>query len=252
MIAPALKFPRLIGHRGAARLAPENTLIGFRKAASLGVTWVEFDVQLSMDNVPVLMHDATLERTTSGTGRVRARDYETLAELDAGLWFGLEFAGERVPRLDQALDLLVRLDLSANVELKPLKGDEKVTAAAVAATLALHWPKHRPLIVSSFNHRALRAMRAVAPEWPRGFLVRKLDRTWRKQAEAIGCASIHCAHLYLTEAKARAVKRAGYPLAVYTVNDAPVARRLFGWGVDGVFTDDPQAMAKSLKYKQKP
>lgn len=247
----ALKFPRLIGHRGAARLAPENTLGGFRRAAALGVGWVEFDVQLTADNVPVLMHDATLERTTNGRGRVREMDYETLAELDAGRWFAAEFAGERIPRLDQTLDLLVRLGLSANVELKPLKGDEKLTAAAVAAILAQHWPKDRPLVVSSFNHRALRAMRVVAPEWPRGFLVRKLDRSWRAQAEAIGSASIHCAHQYLTEAKAKAVKHAGYPLAVYTVNAAAVARRLFGWGVDGVFTDDPQAMAKSLKYKQK-
>lgn len=251
MTVPLLKFPRLIGHRGAAHLAPENTLGGFRRAAGLGVAWVEFDVQLTADNVPVLMHDATLERTTNGRGRVRDMHYETLAELDAGAWFAPAFAGERVPRLDETLDLLVRLRLSANVELKPLKGDEKLTATAVAAVLAQHWPNARPLVVSSFNHRALREMRVAAPEWPRGFLVRKLDRAWRRQAEAIGCASIHCAHQHLTEAKARAVKHAGYPLVTYTVNEAAIARRLFGWGVDGIFTDDPQSLAKSLGYKQK-
>ena len=97
----------VIGHRGAAKRAPENTLAGLRRAHELGAAWVEFDVMLSGDGVPILIHDETLERTTDGHGAVPDHGLAAIRELDAGAWFAPAYAGERVPTLEEAIDLLL-------------------------------------------------------------------------------------------------------------------------------------------------
>jgi hypothetical protein len=137
------RLPRVVGHRGAAASAPENTLAGLRRAHQLGVGWVEFDVKLSGDGVPILMHDAVLERTTDGKGAVADTAYADIRALDAGAWFGPEFAGERVPSFDEAIDLLLSHGLGANVEIKPCPGRERETGAAVARRLAKGRPTGR-------------------------------------------------------------------------------------------------------------
>src|SRR3954454_23608769 len=98
-----LRLARVVGHRGAAMRAPENTLASFREAARLGAGWVELDVKLTQDGVPVVIHDETLNRTTDRQGAVRSMGFAELAEADAGSWFGPAYAGERVPRLEDAL-----------------------------------------------------------------------------------------------------------------------------------------------------
>src|SRR2546425_7902993 len=145
-------YPRIIGHRGGGTLAPENTLAGIRKAATMGFGGVEFDVMLSADKVPLLIHDETLDRTTNGQGSVAATPYARLASLDAGAWFGPEYRGERVPTLEQAGKLCVELGLWANVEIKPAQGFERETGAA-AAKLALElWRGASPApLLSSFQ-----------------------------------------------------------------------------------------------------
>ena len=117
---PAL--PRVIGHRGAAAAAPENTLVSLQKAKELGASWVEFDVKLTRDGVPILMHDERLERTTDGRGEVALTTLNDLQKLDAGGWFGPAFRGEPVPTLEAALALCAELGLGINVEIKPVRG----------------------------------------------------------------------------------------------------------------------------------
>src|SRR5204863_4134011 len=133
-------LPPIIGHRGAAAHAPENTLAGLRRAKALGCSWVEFDVRLTADNQPVLLHDNRLERTTDGRGRVSAMSLAAVRRHDAGQWFHSSFSGERVPTLEEALMLLAELGLGANVELKAARGKEAVTGAVVAEVLARTWP----------------------------------------------------------------------------------------------------------------
>ena len=123
--------PRLIGHRGAAALAPENTLASIRAAAESGVSWVEVDAKLSRDRVPMLMHDATLERTTTAQGPVADLTAAELGRLDAGSRFAPRFAGEPVPSLMQCLSECRALGLGLDLEIKPDKGSEAATAAAV-------------------------------------------------------------------------------------------------------------------------
>ena len=144
-------LPPVIGHRGAAAAAPENTLASLRKAKELGATWVEFDVKLTRDGHPVLFHDDRLDRTTSGQGEVALTTLAQLRKLDAGAWFAPAFEGERVPSFADALALCAELGLGINVELKPCPGREADTARVALETLLEHWPERRPApLISSF------------------------------------------------------------------------------------------------------
>ncbi len=164
----AWPHPRLIAHRGGGALAPENTLAGLRTAASLGYRGVEFDVMLSADGTPVLIHDETLERTTDGRGRVADASDAELARLDAGSWHGEQFAGEPLPSFGDAAELCLALGLWANVEIKPSAGREAETGRKVAQAARELWAGAAPPLLSSFSLEALAAARDAAPELPRG------------------------------------------------------------------------------------
>ncbi|MBV9151941.1 MAG: glycerophosphoryl diester phosphodiesterase [Alphaproteobacteria bacterium] len=232
-------LPPVIGHRGAAGRAPENTLAGFRRAKALGCSWVEFDARLTGDGGLVLCHDARLDRTTTGHGRVSAHGLAAIRRHDAGGWFAAEFSGEPVPTFDEALSLAAELGLSVNVEIKADRGQGPATAAAVAAVLARVGDRQPAVLVSSFLRPALAAMRDLAPGIPRGLLLRKVPRRWRTAAVRLGCATINVDHRALNPLLAGQIRDAGYPLLAYTVNDPQRARTLFGWGVTSVFSDVP-------------
>jgi glycerophosphoryl diester phosphodiesterase len=246
-------LPRIIGHRGAAGAAPENTLAALRKARELGAEWVEFDVRLTRDGRVILLHDDRLERTTDGRGAAIALTLSEIRLFDAGAWFSSAFRGERVPTLEEAIEVLEELDLGANIELKPAAGTEIATARAVAGILARQWPRRLPPpLLSSFSAPALGAMRNAASESPLGYLVWRLPRYWQRDATALGCATIHCNYRYLDAPRIRAVRRAGFPLLAYTVNDPRVGNELFEWGVNGLFTDRPELFGPEAQVCPRP
>jgi len=234
-----LNLPPVIGHRGAAAYAPENTLAGFRAARKLGCRWVEFDVRLTADGEPVVCHDDRLERTTNGHGRISNMTLAALRECDAGTWFGESFTGERIPTLEGALACCRQSALGANVEIKAERGRGPTTAAAVADCVRRLVGRLPPILLSSFLADAVAEMALHAPSIPRGMLFRKIPRDWAKIAAQLGCTTIHADHNSLSEALAFEVGAAGYPLLAYTVNDADRARQLFEWGVASVFSDSP-------------
>lgn len=239
-----LRLPPIIGHRGAAADAPENTLAGFRTAARLGVSWVEFDVQLSADKVPVVIHDRRLDRTTSGRGLVRRTPLARLRQLDCGSWFSPAFAGEAMPTLAEALTEIAGLGLGVNIEIKPDRGWEALTAAVALETAAAVWPETAPPpLVSSFDRQCLAVARQTVPRWPRGLLCRALPSDWHRAAEEFACASVHCHHRLVTPERVAAVRGAGYHVLAYTVNDRSQAQRLWNWGVSAVFTDVPRVLS---------
>lgn len=242
--ASGFAFPPIIGHRGAARHAPENTLAGLRTAASLGASCVEFDVRLTRDGVPVLFHDDTVERTTNGHGRLGALTLAQARRLDAGAWFGARFTGERVPTLAEAIKVLIRANLAANIELKPEEAQGAATARAVLAVLRKGWPHDRPRpLLSSFDWSALATLAAEDAAWPRGLLIRNSRQPdWRAWAVRVGAAAIHCGARGLDRAGVETLRAANLPVAVYTVNDARRARSLWNWGVTAIFTDDPPGL----------
>jgi glycerophosphoryl diester phosphodiesterase len=232
----------VIGHRGAAASAPENTLAGLRRAKALGCRWIEFDVRLTGDGALVLCHDPRLDRTTSGSGLVSAHSLAAIRELDAGSWFGPSFAGERVPTLDEALSLASELDLGANIEIKSDRGREYATAAAVATALQRLRGRGPAVLVSSFLPAALATLRDLAPQTPRGALFRFIPRGWGETARRLGCAMIGADHRRLQPRRIAAIRVAGYRLAAYTVNDPARARLLFDWGATSVFADAPDIL----------
>lgn len=234
----------LIGHRGVAALAPENTLASLALASALGLGWVEFDVRLSRDGHPVLFHDDRLERTTDGRGRVAEHDLAALQRLDAGRRFPPPYRGERIPTLAEALQLLAELGLGINVELKPDPARETETARTAMQTLASCWPESLPVpIVSSFRPRALAVAQRAAPGYQHALLVDGVPRDWRRRLEALGATAVHANARRLSSRLTAEVVGDGVPLRAYTVNAPGLARRLFSWGVDAVFTDDPGPLA---------
>lgn len=235
-------YPRIIAHRCGGALTPENTLAGLRLAARLGCRGVEFDAMLAADGVPVLIHDETLERTTSGRGRVADTSSAQLVRLDAGGRHHPAFAVEPVPTLEEALRLCAALSLWANVEIKPSAGQEAVTGRAVARRAAAATAR---LVLSSFSAEALRAAADEAPQLPRAMLVEAIPGDWRQRMVASGARAVHAAAHALTAEARDEVLEGGFPLACYTVNRRDDAARLFALGIGAIFTDRPDLWASS-------
>lgn len=240
-MSPAPPLPAVIGHRGAAGSAPENTLAALRRAKALGCRWVEFDVRLTGDGALILLHDERIDRTTDGTGKAAALTLAAISRRDAGRWFARAFAGERVPTLEDAMATLNELGLGANIELKSTQAKAAETGAHAAEALHRLWPSHLPPpLISSFLTPALAAARDRAPDLPRGLLFRGIPKNWRSLAESLECTTIHADCRRLRRTDVEEIRRSGYPLLAYTVNNVARARRLFDWGVTSVFSDVPE------------
>ena len=228
-----LQLPKVIGHRGAAAYAPENTLVSFREARRRGATWVEADIVLTADDVPIVMHDDSLKRTT-GIDRLVAETRRADLPTD-------------VPTFEEAIACWGELGLGCNVEIKPTKGREAETARAVVETLRRCWPSHLPQpLLSSFQDASLAVAHAAAPEFARALLIRELADDWRPRAEAVAAQGINTDGKRLTAVRAVEIRKAGYALGVYTINDGDVAKALVGMGVDCVITDAPDVILAAL------
>lgn len=236
-------WPQVLAHRCGGALAPENSLAGLDIAARLGCAAVEFDVMLSRDGVPVLIHDETLDRTAGLPGRVPELDAVVLAGVDIGRLHHRAFAGEGIPRFNDALARCRLLGLAANVEIKPAAGAERATADAVAAVVAACPSLALPaLLFSSFSRSALDVVAQVLPATPRALLAERFDNEILTAAQALGCCAIHLGAESLRDDDVAAVHAAGLKLQVYTVNQTDAARALLGLGVDGLFTDRPDLL----------
>ncbi|MBO6946583.1 MAG: glycerophosphodiester phosphodiesterase [Rhodospirillales bacterium] len=232
--------PFVIGHRGAAGLAPENTLVSLRRARREGATWVEFDVKLSRDGVAILFHDDTLQRTSSGNGPVGGFDFDRIRKLEAGAWFGASFAGTRIPTFPEAMQMLATEGIGANVEIKPNPGDAQKTAEITCRLISEAWPDSVPgPVISSFDAEAMAVARDMLPGIERAMLFGRLPNDWKRLVEELDCTAVHASNRHVNEMMVQEIRRAGLPLRIYTVNDPARAETLRGWGVSSVFTDRP-------------
>ena len=248
-MATLVTYPSsVIGHRGAARKAPENTLASLRHAAQSGIAMVEVDATLTRDGRVVLLHDDTLDRTTNGHGAIAATTLEDVRKLDAGSWFSPDYAGEPVPTLEGAISLLVNLGVDLNLEIKPSPGRDAETAEAVLKIAKACWPDDvPPPVISSFSESAMKIARDVASDWPRALLQQGLSDDWQQLAEELDVGAMHLDQKTLRQDQVEAIRAAGYAVAVYTVNEPELAQRLVSWGVAAVFSDDPALIADALK-----
>ncbi|WP_026971177.1 glycerophosphodiester phosphodiesterase family protein [Aliagarivorans marinus] len=239
----------IAGHRGVKSVCPENTLVGIAKVVELGLQWVEIDVQLSADGVPVIVHDRTVNRCSNGRGKVGELTLEQLRELDAGSWFDAAFANERIPTLAEALMLCQQLKLKLNLELKVYRGDHvEALCQAVAQQLADCQFASADLVLSSFEHEAMLLAKQLMPHYLRGQLWEGVPRNWLAQLQALDAYSAHCDWTRLSEAEARAIKQAGYQLYCYTANEPAKVRAHHQWGVDMLISDSPQAFINDREH----
>lgn len=241
VVARGWHYPRLIAHRGGGVLAPENTMAGMRAARDHGFRGVEFDVMLSADEVPVLMHDPEFGRTIRGKGNVARHTAAELEAMEAGAWLGPAHAGETVPRLTTVYPWLERAGIWMNIEIKPAPGHDAATGRIVAETVQRLQSSAStaapPPLLSSFSRPALEAARAAAPDLARAMLWRSPPGDWQAQLEELGCVAVHCNHRGLKPVRAESIKQAGFGLMCYTVNEPARAQTLFAWGVDAICTD---------------
>jgi glycerophosphoryl diester phosphodiesterase len=244
MLTSDWRYPRLCAHRGAGKLAPENTLAAFRLGYAHGYRMVEFDVKLSADGVAFLLHDATLDRTTNVQGRADAHTWRELSQLDAGGWHSSTHAGEPLPSLAAVAHWSRAHDVAVNIEIKPTPGRERESGAAIALDAATLWggAPVQPLL-SSFSEAALEAARDAVPALPRALLGDRLPEDWLRRATRLECAALDVKHTLLTRARIDEIHDAGLRVLTWTVNDAARATDLLAWGVDTLITDAVDVIA---------
>lgn len=231
-------YPRWIAHRGAGKLAPENTLTAFRLGASHGYRMFECDVKLSRDGIPFLLHDSTLTRTTSGLGMAGEQDWAALSQLDAGSWHSRGYAGEPLPTLDAIARFCLRNDYFLNIEIKPTPGTERHTGEVVARQAARLWAQAAvPPLLTSFQPDALQGAQTTSPALPRGLLLDTLWTGWLETALSLDCVAVVCNHALWDTSSVTQAQSAGFRCLSYTVNDEWAAQRLIDLGTDGIITD---------------
>jgi len=234
-------YPRWVAHRGAGKLAPENTLAAFRLGARYGYRMFECDVKLSADEVPFLLHDASLERTTNGQGIAGQLSWAELSRLDAGSWHSRAYAGEPIASLDAVARYCLGNGFALNIEIKPTPGVESQTGALVADAAARLWA-HAPAgamapLLTSFSPDALEAAQSAQPHLPRGLLLEQLWTGWLETALRLGCVAVVCNQALWDESSVRQARSAGLRMSSYTVNDEWAAERLLALGTDAIITD---------------
>lgn len=231
-------YPLWFAHRGAGKLAPENTLAAFRLGASHGYRAFECDVKLSADDVPFLLHDSTLQRTTGERGVAGQRPWAELSRIDAGSWHSRTYAGEPLPSLQAVAAFVQRNGFALDIEIKPTPGSETHTGAVVAAEAARLWHGQAlaPLL-SSFSPEALRSARDGAPNLPRALLLDKLRPDAIELALELQCGALITEHTLMDAVLLARIHQAGLHGLVYTVNDNARAQALLAMGIDGLVTD---------------
>lgn len=246
-----LKLPKVIGHRGAASYAPENTLESIHTAADVGAEWIELDVKLTKDMVPIIFHDEDLERTTNGSGLVAETTYEDIQQLEAGSWYADSFSGVKIPTLEEALEEIINRDLGLNLEIKPCPSREKDTTEAALDILSQIWDDHDRLLISSFQNICLEVARDMAPDWHYGYLIggnsaEDLPDGWLDIADYLDVKTINLGTNIINEEVIRSVIDKDLIPLVYTVNDPSEARRFQAWGVQTFFSDEPDVILENL------
>ncbi|MFZ6846044.1 glycerophosphodiester phosphodiesterase [Undibacterium sp. RuTC16W] len=229
-------YPKVVAHRGGGILAPENTIAAMQCGIRYGFHAVEFDVMLSKDGIPVLMHDPLFGRTVRGDSGVASTTAHDLLQMDAGSWFSNDFAGELVPGYQQVLAFCLEHSIWMNVEIKPVPGFEAETGKVVAQ-MTRQMQAGTQVLFSSFSFDALMSARESAPEIPRGYLTDQIHNDWQQRLQTLSAVALHTNHRHLTADLTRQIKAADYGVFCYTVNTPERAREIVGWGVDAFCTD---------------
>lgn len=235
--------PIIFAHRGASAHAPENTMAAFRLARKMNSQGLELDVQLTSDGVPVVIHDESLQRTTGVEGQVANFSWEELQTLDAGRWMGENWAGEKIPRLEQVLTEFN--DLILNIELKnsvvPYPGLEQKVIELVTAHCDI-----AKVIISSFNHDSVKRVKELAPLLHTGVLYEKEPADAAAYVKNLGAIAAHPDHKLISRQQVEQFHAAGVQVNTWTVNTNTDMERMIAMNVDGIITNHPHRLHSLL------
>lgn len=277
-LPPAGSQTLIYAHRGAMAYRPQNTMPAFELAWSMGAAGVELDVQCSLDGVPVIFHDDTLDKLSNGTGRIRDHDLSELLQLDVGSHFSPDYAGLSMPTLEDVLrarpaDTFVNIELKTELEdvseeaqaLRSQTGypvltpqpnsDIEIEARRIAQRTALCIQTLAPkcpdllehLIVSSFHPAALAEFNHIMPHIAIGHLYCRSTRyDTATMMSAIPCMALHLNANEVTETIVQQTHASGKQVNCWTVNDVAQARQLMAWRVDGILSNCPDVMLALL------
>lgn len=242
---PRIVKSNIIAHRGASFYAPENTLAAIRKAKEMKATWVEIDVALTKDRHLVIMHDDTVDRTTNGQGAVFGRTLTELKNLDAGSWFSADFKDEPIPTLDELVDLVLELNLSLQLEIKPSFGNDKELAELTVERFETIWPKEKlsDVFITSFSEVSIDIAAKSLPHIPRAIAFKTIPE---HPHEALKQANAQIIHLLDNDYPLKDFERfaqSGVEFAVAIVNDPKRARALLDIGCQTLITDKPDLLS---------
>lgn len=233
-------YPFIIGHRGAAGYAPENTMASLELAYELGVRFIEVDVMLTGDNHAIIFHDRTLDRVTSATGKVSSHSWPNLKQLDAGSWFHPDYSDQHILHLQDLIQFSNdRPELILNIEIKPRVINAITTTTKVVNMLKLGLSRPKQLILSSFDVVALKTAQTL---WPTVYRALNMDNYligWPLITHNLKCQAIHINQAIASPAFVQKCHRMNLDVRCYTVNDPFRARQLKAMRVDGIFTDRP-------------
>lgn len=240
--------PPVIAHRGVSALAPENTMVAFAKARDCGLRWIELDVTVASCGTVVVMHDDDLQRTTNGVGKITDFKYDYLKSLDAGSWFASEFVNEKIPTLKDVLIFLNQNKMAANIEIKSYPGKEAWLVSRVLEDIKTYANHDTPLLVTSFSKTILQQVRHQDNHISLGFLMSEWDENYHDFCNEISATHICIAHHLLFPERVKQLKAQGRFVFAYTVNEVALAKALFFFGVDAIFSDCSQEMFSVLKF----
>lgn len=238
--------PLVFAHRGASFDAPENTMAAFRLAHEMGADGVELDTLLTLDDIPVVIHDFTLEKTTDGTGKVRDKLLRDLKRLDAGSHYDFSFRTERIPTLDETLEFFAKTGMLVNIELKSVGWRHSLLESLTLGAIRKHNMQSR-VIISSFNPFALRRFHHLAPNIPLGYLYAPEVPTWlRFFMLGVPHQARHPEQRMIDAAYMTWAQKQGYRVNTWTVDDPERALALRDLGVDAIITNRPDLLIKTL------
>jgi glycerophosphoryl diester phosphodiesterase len=234
----------LISHRGANLLAPENTLAAFELAYQMGAAWVECDVVLTEDSVPVILHDRDLWRTARVHANIDNLSYDALQNYNVGAYFAKNKIQVTAPKLEALLELALQYGRGVNIEIKPALSAYAEATAECAWEIMGPYLNRIPILVSSFELEALLWYKQNVPGIQLGYLMSSWQTDWKEKAMHLKVISIHCDEKILNPKRLSILTGSQYSILAYTVNNVTRAEELFANGVVGIFSDDPLLLSR--------
>jgi glycerophosphoryl diester phosphodiesterase len=234
-----MRLPWVIAHRGASAVAPENTMAAFRRAVEMGAECIETDLHLSRDGRLVIVHDTTLNRTTSGNGLVKNYTFNELRQLDAGRWFSEEFAGERMPTVEELLDFAGQADLSLCLEIKGGAG-YGVERAIISALRGRK--ESKAAVVLCFDASVLDRIHQLDRLLMTGLLFDTGGEDMVKEGVRVGARQIGPRGDCVSPELVADAHRRGLKVITWTINEPAQMRAMAAAGVDGIITNYPDRL----------